>query len=398
MNESPTPALSGSRHHLPLLDGVRGCAILLVLATHVVGGVAPANRFDIVVLRALRAGWIGVDLFFVLSGFLITGILLDSRGDRRYFVAFFARRALRILPLYWLFLILLAAYAGFFQSGSEWDALMASMPWHIAYLTNVLVAMHGWNAAALQSGHLWSLAVEEQFYLVWPFIVLAASARQLRERLRRLLVYLPALRGLALASGLFAVTVHVLTPFRADALGVGALLALAVRDREREALLRRLRVAARVAAAALLIIVVSIGSLPYTSAWVQTIGYTALALVSGAIVERALRPRAGSIFDRTLGSRPLRSFGRYSYSIYLFHAPVLLALHGFVVDRTDLPVVAGSRIPALAVYASCFAALMWLIGFTTWWTFERHFIALKRYFAYSTESTAPPIPVAARAA
>ena len=250
-----------ARPHLPVLDGIRGCAILLVMATHLAGGVVPANRFDAIVLGALRGGWIGVDLFFVLSGFLITGILLDSQGGPRYYVAFFARRALRILPLYWLFLAILACNAWFVGGPREWAALMLSMPWHLAYLTNVLVAIGGWGAAAFQTGHLWSLAVEEQFYLTWPFLVSGIAARRLRGWMGRLLLYLPMVRGLALVGGLFAAAVHVLTPLRADSLGAGALLALLYRDDDRVRLLARLRVAGVAAVATLVAVVIGTGGL-----------------------------------------------------------------------------------------------------------------------------------------
>src|SRR6478672_9315778 len=93
MSVPPSQARPDARPHLPVLDGIRGCAILLVMATHLAVGVVPANRFDAIVLGSLQGGWIGVDLFFVLSGFLITGILLDSRGGPRDYVAFFARPA-----------------------------------------------------------------------------------------------------------------------------------------------------------------------------------------------------------------------------------------------------------------------------------------------------------------
>src|SRR6478672_6331385 len=151
MSVPPSQSRPDARPHLPVLDGIRGCAILLVMATHLAVGVVPANRFDAIVLGALQGGWIGVDLFFVLSGFLITGILLDSRGGPRYYAAFFARRALRILPLYWLFLAILACDAWFLRGPREWAALMLTLPWHLAYLTNALVAIGGWRAAAFQT-------------------------------------------------------------------------------------------------------------------------------------------------------------------------------------------------------------------------------------------------------
>ena len=368
---------------------MRGCAILLVIATHLASGTTAASGFDEVVLRTLRAGWIGVDLFFVLSGFLITGILLDTRGDPRYYRVFFARRALRILPLYWLYLMLLVAAAWWLPADPQRATLLTSLPWHAAYLTNVIVAIRGWDVSGFQTGHLWSLSVEEQFYLVWPTLVLVAGARRLRDATVRAMLWVPALRAVAVAAGVLTLTTHLLTPLRADSFGAGALLAILIRDDERERLLPRLRLAGTVAIGVLVAIAVYDRGLRYSSPLVRTSGYTLLALGFASLLERALRATPGSTLARTLGSGTLRSIGRYSYSIYLFHPPVLLAFDTLILDRNFLPVIAGSRLPALIVYGVAFTAVMWVIGFTTWWTFERHFLRLKRHFPYAADDTGP---------
>ena len=397
MTSPKSPADSAQRPHLPLLDGVRGCAILLVIATHLASGTAAASHFDDAVLRTLRAGWIGVDLFFVLSGFLITGILVDSRRDPRYFRVFFARRALRILPLYWLYLLLLVAAAWWFPTDLHRDTLLTGLPWHAAYLTNVIIAIRGWDG--FQTGHLWSLSVEEQFYLVWPSLVLMAGARRLRGATVRAMVWLPALRAAAVAAGVLTLTTHLLTPFRADSFGAGALLAILIRDEERDRLLPRLRLAGTVAIGLLVAIALHERGLRYSSPLVRTLGYTLLALGFASLLERVLRAAPGSALARTLGSRALRSVGRYSYSIYLFHPPVLLAFDTLILDRTYLPVIAGSRLPAFVAYSVAFTAVMWVIGFTTWWTFERHFLRLKRHFPYAADDAGPgTVPATAKAA
>ena len=139
--------------------------------------------------------------------------------------------------------------------------------------------------------------------------------------------------------------------------------------------------------------------LRYSSPLVRTAGYTLLALGFAALIERALRAAPGSAPGRTLGSPLLRSLGRYSYSIYLFHPPVLLAFDTLILNRADLPVIAGSRLPGFVLYSVAFTAVMWGIGFTTWWTFERHFLRLKRHFPYSANDAGPEIVQApARAA
>jgi peptidoglycan/LPS O-acetylase OafA/YrhL len=203
----------------------------------------------------------------------------------------------------------------------------------------------------------------------------------------------------ALAAGLFAVTIHVLTPFRADALVSGALLALIVRSPDRLRLVHQLRASARLACAALVGVIVYSGGLAWTSVWVQTVGYTALAITFASLLESALTAAPRSALARTLGSPVLRSFGRYSYSIYLFHAPLLLVADTLGFARTSLPMVAGSQTPALVCYTVIFSAVMWVVGFATWWACERHFLGLKRHFRYRQRGLAGETnPTQARAA
>ncbi|NUQ19601.1 MAG: acyltransferase [Gemmatimonadaceae bacterium] len=389
LSETLVKPTDARRTHLPRLDGVRGCAILLVILSHVAGPVTPLGTLDRVTVTVFGAGWIGVDLFFVLSGFLISGILLDSRDDPRYLGTFFARRALRILPPYVLFLIGLTVATAWLRPTPAWDGWLASLPWHLTYLTNLLVALHGWNAAAMQSGHLWSLAVEDQFYLTWPFVVRVGGTRRLRAWIERSLLYLPALRGLALAAGAVTVVVHALTPFRFDSLIAGALLAIAVRSDD-ERLRRQLRRAGYCAAAALLVIVAARRGLPYNDPWVQTLGYSALAILFASLIESLLRDGDRSLGGRVFGSRVLRSFGRYSYAIYLFHAPLLLVADHLGWARDALPAVGGSRTPALLIYSAMFSAGMWLVGLASWWAYERRFLALKRHFRYERDTRTLP--------
>jgi hypothetical protein len=145
-------------------------AILLVLAFHCRVAFSGTQEIPLPILRVLDLGWSGVDLFFVLSGFLITGILLDSRESHGYFRTFYARRVLRIFPLFfaYLFLVLVVfRYAWIWYSGR--DLWSATNPWwYFSYLLN-WKPDHGYNDLYL--GHLWSLAIEEQFYLVWPLVV-----------------------------------------------------------------------------------------------------------------------------------------------------------------------------------------------------------------------------------
>src|SRR5215469_7550470 len=162
--------------HVPALDGIRGLAVLFVIAFHSRAPFLNTSEIPFSLFQFLGLGWSGVDLFFVLSGFLITGILLDTRRAPGYFRVFYARRALRIFPLYFAYLLLiLVVLQGIFV------VFVRTNPWQhvnpLLYLTYSMNWVSGLDDQWL--GHLWSLAVEEQFYLIWPAAVWFCSRRSL---------------------------------------------------------------------------------------------------------------------------------------------------------------------------------------------------------------------------
>jgi peptidoglycan/LPS O-acetylase OafA/YrhL len=169
---------SGFAGHLPALDGVRGLAILLVLLYHFVAQTTATNRLEAAVNWALGYGFLGVDLFFVLSGFLITGILYDSRADPGYFRTFYMRRVLRIFPLYYAVLAVVFFGVSLLPAlrGSEIAGLREHQAWAWLYGINVYLSIQGgWVLSYIE--HFWSLAVEEHFYFIWPLVVWLLGAR-----------------------------------------------------------------------------------------------------------------------------------------------------------------------------------------------------------------------------
>jgi peptidoglycan/LPS O-acetylase OafA/YrhL len=201
------------------LDGIRGIAILLVLLTHLFSYSMmgkPWTGVAAIVMRATVPGWLGVDLFFVLSGFLITGILVDSRQDIHYFRNFYARRALRILPLYLLVLLILGI---FYTHSAPFVILSLLFSANMADLFGVTVVSGG--------AALWSLAVEEHFYLIFPWVIRFADRRALTWIAMSICAFEPLLRFLFRS---VVNDVYFYSWFRFDGLAWGALIALYVRS------------------------------------------------------------------------------------------------------------------------------------------------------------------------
>src|ERR1700752_3007050 len=216
---------------VPELDGIRGLAIIQVMVWHFRAWV-PAEPGSPVahLLRTLSLTWSGVDLFFVLSGFLIGGILIDNRNSANYFRVFYARRFFRIVPLYLLLLgagLLLAASG---RIDETVEGVFISLPWYLSFTQNFWMAFNStWH---LWFGQTWSLAVEEQFYLLLPLLVLATSPRNLPKILLGLVgvaVVFPFVTFLGTPLTQGAIANHVLLPARMDSLFIGALAAWAVR-------------------------------------------------------------------------------------------------------------------------------------------------------------------------
>src|SRR5213594_314733 len=232
LSPNQTPGAVDRGGHIPALDAVRGVAILLVLIFHFSSyghGLAPSPLFiDRLYYLMSRAGWIGVDLFFVLSGFLITGILYDAKESDHYFRNFYVRRVLRIFPLYYGALIIFLVVLPWLAPGNaELQLMKRDAIWYWTYLSNVRTAYNGWPGFGA-IGHFWSLAVEEQFYLIWPVIVLALSRRHLQACCLACIIGALVVRVGLNAKG-NETAAFVLTPARIDALAVGAYLAISAR-------------------------------------------------------------------------------------------------------------------------------------------------------------------------
>jgi len=305
---------------VPALDGIRGMAIIAVLFVHsysLIDGRLPRTLYA-AIYRVASVGAFGVDLFFVLSGFLITGILLDARSSPHYFRNFYARRFLRLFPVYYTYLIVVALVLprvhGLFQtsmgdySGGWW--------WYILYFCN-WKPNHAVGDPYL--GHFWSLAVEEQFYLVWPAIVLLLRARWLAWLCVGLALGSIGLRFVWAEQNVYWNVLYRLTVTRFDTLALGALAALAVRSPKWAALSEKCAATITVGGLVAFAIVATVsGGCAWERKPVQTIGAFFAAVCFAGLVLLAVQRRSGPL-HRFLTARFLTSCGKYSYGMYVYH-------------------------------------------------------------------------------
>jgi peptidoglycan/LPS O-acetylase OafA/YrhL len=365
--------------HVPVLDAIRGLAILLVLLIHIGESLPslPNNGWKVFGSLA-SSSWVGVDLFFVLSGFLITGILYDTRGATNFFRIFYARRFLRIFPLYYGFLFLLWTLTiplHIEWKGREWIYMLYLQNTHI--VRNVQSATF---SPYFKIDHLWSLAVEEQFYCLWPALVFLVKDRsRLIKMTVALMIASMLVRLLMLYSGKSLWMIYIFTPARADSLMMGSVLALLFRSGvELQQQLKRW--AAFVLPASLVVLVIlalPAQGLSFSSKNVICFGYTTIALASASLMTLSLTSRR---FGTVINRPALRWLGKYSYGIYIIHLPaMMLLLHLHVVTQFEQLYPSPFWKLLVIVMTVAFALGLAFLSFSL---YESRFLRLKRFFRY----------------
>jgi peptidoglycan/LPS O-acetylase OafA/YrhL len=325
--KSACDAHSDSPRRLPELDGLRGIAIGMVLLFHCFQQiwVTRPGSFPAYLQASARLTWSGVDLFFVLSGFLIGGILLDARNSRNYFQVFYARRFFRIVPIYAVILLsfptLIAAARNFSHYDFPW-LTANSLPWYgfWSFTQNFWMALRGsfgTNSLAVT----WSLAVEEQFYLTLPFLVRIMSGRALTLGVSAGVCLAPLLRFACRVAWPHNLLVRsVLMPCRADALLLGVLAAIMIRDATcRDRIVRN----PRVLLCALSILLCGIAALTWRTRngndpLLTDVGFTWIALFYSGLLLLALT-QPDSAVGRALRLPLLTWLGSIAYGAYLLH-------------------------------------------------------------------------------
>ena len=367
---------------VPELDGVRGLAIVLVLVWHYFVSalrVAPATPLAYI-QKAMWLSWSGVDLFFVLSGFLIGGILMDNRNAQNYFSVFYVRRTCRIFPLYFAALALFWLCRAFASPAFAW-VFDKSLPWwsYATYTQNIVGSIRSdWGAMGL--GITWSLAVEEQFYVMLPLLIWLIDIRKLPCVLASLIALAPIIRvilfQLSANDNQGFQAAYTLLPCRMDALLLGSLCAWVVRYRPE--LIKTKWLYGGLALGGIVI-----ASLTYrlSNFKLALYGYTVIAIFYASFLLLAVTTK-GPIAALTK-IWWLRRLGILAYGLYLFHVAIQGFFYGAVFGTEPLL----NSLPAAAVTCGSLAVTL-LAAELSWRFFEKRFVDIGHRRKYLEQAPA----------
>jgi peptidoglycan/LPS O-acetylase OafA/YrhL len=379
------PSLSVPKKRIAELDGLRGIAILLVIIQHylVVPGVSPHSALWYA-LVCFRLCWSGVELFFVLSGFLIGGILLDVRDSPRYYRTFYLRRVLRIIPVYYVFLLIVFSLASLNLTQEWWQQLFYTNvppPIYAAFLMNFWDAF--WPTTVpvvipVALTILWSLAVEEQFYLLLPFVIRRAG-RALVPLLATCVILAPALRVALLheqpgAAKTFCFALAAVLMFgHADNLLLGVLAAVAVRNEKANGWIKK---HVRLLYGILGVLLVGMGVLSFKWYPGEPLGYTWVGLFYVCLLLIGVSEKSG-VVKKLLNLKPLIDLGVVAYGLYLFHQLVNGLAHGLILG--DNYALSGWRDALVTLFSFL---LVFTLARLSWRWFEKPLVRVGHRYRY----------------
>lgn len=349
--------------YYPALDGIRGLAILLVVLFHNFG-----------FMSYFSFGWLGVDLFFVLSGFLITDILMRSLGQENFLRNFYMRRALRIFPLYYLslviFLVILPAFKSF---PVNLDYYVDNQWWFWTYLQNWLFILKKTSSTDILH-HLWSLAVEEQFYLIWPLIILIVR----KPRLLLLFMVVVLLLFILIRYIIWEKQIENLAYFnlytfsRIDGIAIGSMTALVHRIDQNFLKKNSTIVVLLLAAANFLFYFVNSRN-NFGFPYLAIVGYTTFALMFAILIYEAVT-RESKLINLLFDNKLLRFFGKISYGFYVFHWPVFILMNPVLLKwlKTNMIPYADLISALLCSLAGLLISLLSFRYFESWFLKKKH--------------------------
>jgi peptidoglycan/LPS O-acetylase OafA/YrhL len=356
---------------VPALDGLRGLAIIAVFLYHYgAGGSTSSVLWVRCFSRVLGIGWSGVDLFFVLSGFLITGILFNTQTDPEYYKNFYVRRVLRIFPIYYI--AIAAVFVIGIALGVHWTR---GHIWFLFFLGYPAVLL--WPhliplSPFIRITHLWSLSVEEQFYMVWPWAVRKLqSGRNVLVTCALVFVMALVLRVVFVESG-HSVWASTFLFCRMDTLAVGSALAVAVRRIDPSRLQKAAISTFLLAVAAFVAIGTVAHSFERSQPAIAIWGYSLTAIACGALLLMSL-----GVGSRLFSFPVLRLFGKYSYGLYLYHFPLTAVFEPL---KPMILVRVGSFAAGSLIYVAICLAINLGVAALSFHFIEAPFLRLKKRF------------------
>jgi peptidoglycan/LPS O-acetylase OafA/YrhL len=356
-----------NRSHYSALDGLRGLASLLVVIYHNFGFINHYFFF----------GWLGLDIFFVLSGFLITDILLSTVGNANYLRNFYARRILRVFPLYYVaLLIFLLVLPNIKNIPLQLNYYVNHQAWLWFYLQNWLYVFYP-SSSQSTLNHLWSLAVEEQFYLLWPLIIMALrKAKYILLFISLVLLLTIGLRYWAWVNHIENFAYYNLYTFtRIDGICVGCMVALLQRINPKF-LVKNTAAIVSIFAGFNFLFYFFNRRYQFSFPYLAIIGYTTFAMLFGLLIYDMVN-RQTKFFTSFFSVGILRFCGTVSYGCYIIHWPLYLATKHYLEQFAEQhigcisPQFFASTIATLASYG---------IGYLSYRYFEMRFLKLKKYF------------------
>ena len=369
--ETPNETTWKPDAHCLALDGVRGLAILSVTIYRLCKELDPeANQLFSWIRLVAPMGERGVDLFFVLSGFLITGILIRAKGKPNYFRNFIARRSLRIFPLYFVSLLLGLLVLPLFIKSNALEVARSNQIYLWTYTSNLKMSWDNqWCFGAFD--HFWSLCVEEHFYFIWPAIVLLLSSRRLGALCIGLFVITGVLRTFAASQMGWDIAVSVATFFRADALAIGALAAVVLSSPINKEWLRNSGLFLAVALLPLLLAIAFSGR-----RLLEIPNSLCPAFFAAGLIFVLLSPTK-SLIVRCFESQWLRTLGKYSYGMYVLQLP-FVSLLPLKLASNYMP---ANILIAGIIYIGLMFAMILFAAIASYHLFEKHFLRWKSSFS-----------------
>lgn len=373
--------------HIPVLDGLRGLAILMVMVAHFNGEQLLRTYYPHVgpvLTKMALMGLVGVDLFFVLSGFLITGILLDSKGKPGFFKNFYARRFLRIFPLYY-FALFLVFWVGPHVISYDAPALdmIRRQGWMWSYLANI-PGNGNWDLShSFMLGHFWSLAVEEHFYLLWPAVVLLSDSKTLG---RICLGWAGMTWGLLalghVISGGIGAFLSWTTLTHTGGLALGSYCAVLARGPSGLASI------AKKSRVGFVLLAILFGILSFIPRSVlphpeQTVLVPVAALLFSSLLVLTVTASPGSSLRGLFSNRALRFTGKISYGLYVYHGLLRPQFERLFPQQALIDALGWPWLGMLA-YLSLAISSSFLIAWLSWTLFEKQVLRLKSRFEYGT--------------